>query len=333
MARSFFSALRIRPLSLLLAASMLLLAGAVGAQSWPSKSITLVVPFPREGPTDVAARIVAAKMSGGLKQSIIIDNSKTGASGTLGAKSVAGSAPDGYTLLMLTSPTLLAKHLYPPLNYDLFTDFTPVGTVGELPLVMVVNPKLLPNVYGLQDFIAAAKAAKKPMNYSSPGTAGFGHLATERLKKMAQFDMQHVPYRGSAPAVIDLVNGQLSMMFTDLISVQTLVDSGALRPIAIGSLKPLASLPGVRTVSEQGFEGFEATPWAGIVAPAKTPKEIVARLSEELKRALADGEVRKKLEAAGAAAFYEPPEQMTARMKRDFDRWGMVIQENGISIK
>uniref|UniRef100_C5CMJ0 Tripartite tricarboxylate transporter substrate binding protein n=1 Tax=Variovorax paradoxus (strain S110) TaxID=543728 RepID=C5CMJ0_VARPS len=314
----------------LLALALPLVAGTAFAQAWPAKPITIVVPFPPGGPTDVATRIVAQKMSQGLKQNILIDN-RSGASGTIGAAAAAKAAPDGYTFVMLATPTLLAAHLYGQTPYDIFKSFTPVGTVYDLPIVMVVNPKVLPGVNGLQELIAKAKAEGGKLNYTTAGAGSFGHLTTEQLKNIGKFEMQHVPYRGSAPAVTDLIGGQVPAMFSDLVAVMPHIRSGTLRAIAVGSGQRVSLLPDVKTVAEQGFPGFDATSWGGLLAPAGTPKDVVERMSAELKTALADKEVQDKLEGVGSFAAYRTAEQTGARMRQDFERWGKVIRDNKIT--
>jgi tripartite-type tricarboxylate transporter receptor subunit TctC len=314
----------------LIALALPLVAGAAFAQAWPSKPITVIVPFPPGGPTDVATRIVAQKMSQGLKQNILIDN-RSGASGTIGAAAAAKAAPDGYTFVMLATPTLLAAHLYGQTPYDIFKSFTPVGTVYDLPIVMVVNPKSLPDVNGLQGLISKAKAEGGKLNYTTAGAGSFGHLTTEQLKNIGKFEMQHVPYRGSAPAVTDLIGGQVPAMFSDLVAVMPHIRSGTLRAIAVGSGKRVSLLPDVKTVAEQGFPGFDATSWGGLLAPAGTPKDVVDRMSAELKSALADKEVQDKLESVGSFAVYGTPEQTGTRMRQDFERWGKVIRDNKIT--
>ncbi len=314
----------------LIALALPLVAGAAFAQAWPSKPITVIVPFPPGGPTDVATRIVAQKMSQGMKQNILIDN-RSGASGTIGAAAAAKAAPDGYTFVMLATPTLLAAHLYGQTPYDIFKSFTPVGTVYDLPIVMVVNPKSLPDVTGLQGLIARAKAEGGKLNYTTAGAGSFGHLTTEQLKNIGKFEMQHVPYRGSAPAVTDLIGGQVPAMFSDLVAVMPHIRAGTLRAIAVGSGKRVSLLPDVKTVAEQGFPGFDATSWGGLLAPAGTPKDVVDRMSAELKTALADKEVQDKLESVGSFAAYGTPEQTGTRMSQDFERWGKVIRDNKIT--
>lgn len=304
-------------------------ASALGQQHYPDKPIRLVVPFPAGGPTDTAARIIGQKMGETLKQTVVIDN-RPGASGTIGAESVAKAAPDGYTLVMLATPTLLAPHLLPRKGYDIFKDFTPVGNAYELPIVMVVNPQSLPDVTDLQSYIARAKAAPGKMNYTSAGNGSFGHLSTELLKNLGHFDVQHVPYKGSAPAISDLLAGQVPMMFSDMIAALPHIKAGKLRPIAVGSSKRVTFAPEVKTVAEQGFPGFDASSWGGLLVPAGTPKDVVARLSDALKGALADPAVQQKMLGAGTVASYLPSEQLAVRMQGDYAKWGKVIKDNGI---
>jgi tripartite-type tricarboxylate transporter receptor subunit TctC len=329
--RSLRNPVRRALLALAVPLTLSLAAGSAFAQAWPSKPITLVVPFPPGGPTDVASRIVAQKMSLALKQNIVIDN-RSGASGTVGAATAARAPADGYTFVMLATPTLLASHLYGPTGgYDIFKNFTPVGSVYDLPIVLVVNPKSLPEVTNLQTLIAKAKAEGGKLNYTTAGAGSFGHLTTEQLKTIGKFDMQHVPYRGSAPAVTDLIGGQVPAMFSDLVAVIPHIRAGKVRAIAVGSAKRVSLLPDVPTVAEQGFPGFDATSWGGLLAPVGTPKDVVDRMSAALKNALADKEVQDKLESVGSFAAYRTPEQTGVRMKQDFERWGKVIRDNHIT--
>ena len=335
MNRTKTSALRSRTRRALLSLAAPLLAlpmlpGVALAQDYPTKPITLIVPFPPGGPTDVASRIIGQKIEEGLGQPIIVDN-RAGASGTIGAALAARAKPDGYTFVMLATPTLLADHLYTNVNYKLFENFEPVANVYDLPIVLVVNPKSLPEVKTLQDLIEKAKAEKGGLNYTTAGVGSFGHLTTEMLKKIAGFDMLHVAYRGSAPAVTDLLGGQVPIMFSDLIAVLPHIQSGDLHAVAVGTAKGVSMLPDVKSIADQGFPGFDATSWGAMLAPAGTPREIVTRVSEELKKALADAEVQKRLEGVGTFAAWQSPEQLVERMRSDHERWGQVIRENKIT--
>jgi len=317
------------PRRLALAALLCAAAGSAAAQGYPDRLIKLVVPFPPGGPTDVASRIISQKMSEGLKQQIVVEN-RAGASGMIGAEAVAKSAPDGYTLMMLATPTLLFPHLSNYKGTDLFRDFTPIGAAYDLPIVMVVNPGRMPDVNSLQDLIAKAKNQPGALNYTSAGNGSFGHLSTEMLKNLGQFDIRHVPYKGSAPAMQDLLGGTVPMMFSDMIAALPHIKAGKLKAIAVGSAKRVAFTPEVKTVAEQGFAGFDAVAWGGLLAPAGTPKEVVDRLNRELQAALGDKDVQARLLNAGTIAAYESPERTKARMQADFDRWGKVIRDNEI---
>ncbi len=299
------------------------------AQAWPTKTIKLIVPFPPGGPTDTASRIVGQKLAERLKQPVVVEN-RAGASGTIAASFVAKSPADGYTLMMLATPTLLAPHLYSSVTYDTAKDFAPIATVYDLPIVMVVNPTSLPGVTSLAQMIDKAKAEKGKLNYTSSGPGSFGHLTTEMLKDLGKFEMQHVPYKGGTPAVTDLLGGQVPMMYADLVAALPHIQSGKLRAIAVGSPQRVSLLPDVKTVAEQGFPGFDAVSWGGLLAPAGTPKDVVDRLSAEVKQILADKDVQARLLNAGAIAAYQAPADMTARIRGDFDKWGKVVRERKI---
>ena len=308
-----------------------LLAGGALAQAWPAKPIKLIVPFPAGGPTDTASRIVGQKLAERLKQPVIVEN-KAGASGSIAAAQVAQSAPDGYTLMMLATPTLLAPHLYKKVGYDSVKDFTPVATVYDLPIVVVVNPSLMPTVTDLQKLVTHAKAQPGRLNYTSSGAGSFGHLSMELLKQLGQFDMQHVPYRGGVPAITDTLGGQVPMMYADLVAALPHIQSGRLRAIAVGSPQRVGVIPEVRTIAEQGFKGFDAVSWGGLLAPVGTPKDVVNRISAEVNAILAEKDTQEKLLKAGAIANYQSADQMGARVQQDYSKWGKVIRDKGISV-
>ena len=226
-----------RRAALALAAAPLLIGSAMAQQAaWPDKMVKLVVPFPAGGPTDTASRIVGQKLGERLKQTVLIEN-KAGASGSIAAAQVSKSPADGYTLMMLATPTMLAPHLYKKAGYDTVKDFTPVATVYDLPIVVVVNPKLLPDVTDLKGLIANAKAQKTPLNYTSSGAGSFGHLSMELLKQMAGFDMQHVPYKGGVPAITDTIGGQVPVMYADLVAALLRYGICAISLTSTGSLQ------------------------------------------------------------------------------------------------
>lgn len=311
-----------------------LLAGSALAQSaaWPDKTIKLVVPFPPGGPTDTASRIIAEKLRDRLKQTVLVDN-RPGASGAIAATQVSKAPADGYTLMMLATPTLLAPHLYKKAGYDTIKSFTPVATVYDLPIVVVVNPKLLPEVTDLKSLIAYAKAQKVPLNYTSSGVGSFGHLSMELLKQLAGFDMQHVPYKGGVPAITDTLGGQVPVMYADLVAALPHIQAGTLRAIAVGSPQRVAMLPEVKTIAEQGIKGYDAVSWGGLLAPAGTPKPVVDRIANEVKQILAEKDVQEKLLNAGAIAHFQDPAQMAQRIEQDYSRWGKLIRDKGIAVE
>lgn len=314
----------------LLALALPMLAGSALAQAWPSKPIKLIVPFPAGGPTDTASRIVGQKLALRLKQPVIVEN-KAGASGAIAAAQVAKSPADGYTLMMLATPTLLAPHLYKTTGYDSVKDFTSIATVYDLPIVVVVNPSLMPTVTDLQKLITHAKAQPGRLNYTSSGVGSFGHLSMELLKQMGQFDMQHVPYRGGVPAITDTLGGQVPMMYADLVAALPHIQSGSLRAIAVGSPQRVGVIPDVKTIAEQGFKGFDAVSWGGLMAPAGTPGDVVERISTEVQAILAEKDTQDKLLNAGAIANYQTAPQMAARVQQDYTKWGKVIRDKGIT--
>ena len=313
----------------LLAALLPLVATTALADAWPSRPIKLVVPFPAGGPTDPASRILGQNLAERLKQPVVVEN-RAGASGSIAAKQVMDSPADGYTLMMLATPTLLAPHIYKKTGYDTVKNFTPVATIYDLPIVVVVNPAQMPSVTDVQRLITHAKARPGQINYTSSGPGSFGHLSMELLKELGQFDMQHVPYKGGVPAITDTIGGRVPVMYADLVAALPHIQSGKLRAIAVGS--PVAMLPDVKTIAEQGFKGFDAVSWGGLLAPLGTPKEVVARLNKEVTEILADKAVQEKMLTAGAIANYQSAERMAARIQGDYDKWGRVIRNKSIGV-
>jgi len=315
----------------LLGALLPLVATAALADTWPSRPIKLIVPFPAGGPTDTASRILGQKLAERLKQPVVVEN-KAGASGSIAARQVMDSPADGYTLMMLATPTLLAPHMYKKAGYDTVKNFTPVATVYDLPIVVVVNPSLMPTVTDVQRLITHAKAQPGQLNYTSSGPGSFGHLSMELLKELGQFDMRHVPYKGGVPAITDTIGGQVPVMYADLVAALPHIQSGKLRAIAVGSPQRVAMLPQVKTIAEQGFKGFDAVSWGGLLAPLGTPKDVVARIDKEVGEILADKSVQEKLLTAGAIANYQSADRMAARLKNDYDKWGRVIRDKAIGV-
>ena len=313
-----------------LALALALCAAPSFAQdAWPEKPIRLVVPFPPGGPTDTASRILGQELSKMLKQTVVVEN-RAGASGAIAAAAVSRSPADGYTFMMLATPTLLAPHLYPSTKYDIQKEFDPVATVYDLPIVVVVNPDVL-DVNSMQEMIAKAKEEKGMLNYTSSGVGSFGHLTMEMVKQLGDFDMTHVPYGGGAPAITDVLGGQVPIMYADLVAALPHIKAGKLRALAVGSPERVPMLPDVPTIAEQGFEGFSAVSWGGLLAPAGTPKAIIDRVSKDVESILARPDVQERLIGAGAIAAYQSPEDMAARIKSDNDKWGALVREKGIT--
>ncbi|BBL26161.1 MULTISPECIES: Bug family tripartite tricarboxylate transporter substrate binding protein [Comamonas] len=315
-------------------AAVALLAGAWSAPAlasnagaYPNQPIKLIVPFPPGGPTDTAARILGQHMGETLGKPMVVEN-RAGASGLVGTETAAKSPADGYTLVMLASPTVLGDKLYGQKRYDLLKDFAHIGVAYDLPIVMVVNPKVL-DVQDISQLIAASK--KQVLNYNSAGSGSFGHLSTELLKSQGKFEMLHISYKGSAPAMTDLLGGQVPMMFSDMIAALPHIKSGKLRPIAVGSPQRVVFTPDVKTVAEQGFPGFDAVAWGGLMAPRGTPQPVMDQLTAALKKALDDKSVQEKLQQVGTTAAFAPGAAMHKRIASDLGKWGKVITDNHIT--
>lgn len=320
---------RILQCAALLAALALTAAGAA-AQSYPTKPIRLVVPFPPGGTTDILAREVGQRLSASLGQPVVIDN-RPGAAGNIGSELVAKSAPDGYTLLMCTVSThAINPNLYAKLPYDHVADFAPVVLVASVPNVLEVTPSLPVNT--VADLIKLAKEKPGQINFASSGSGTSIHLSGELFKTMAGVDMTHVPYKGSAPALTDLIGGQVQVMFDNLPSSLPQIKAGKLRAIAVTSAQRAPALPNVPTIAESGLPGFEATSWFGVVAPAGTPPAIVARLNADVNQWLQTPEAKEKLLAQGAAAAGGSPEQFAAYIRAETEKWAKVVKASGAKV-
>jgi len=309
------------------AISLLALPGF--AATWPEKTIKLIVPFPPGGPTDTVSRVMAQELSKRLGQTVVVEN-KPGASGSVATAQFQRAPADGYTLLMLATPNLLAPLLFKSVQYDVTTDFGPVATVYDLPIVIVVNPQKLPDVTHLQQLIAHAKAQPQPMPYTSSSVGSFGHLSMELLKQRAGFAMEHIPYNGSAPALTDTLSGEVPVMFSDLIAALPHIQSGRLRAIAVGSPQRVPMLPDVPTIAEQGIEGYEAVSWGGLLAPKGTPLAVTERIATEVQAILQATSIQERLKSTGSIAHYETPADMGARIQRETTQWRKVVQDNHI---
>ncbi len=313
---------------LLLAAAALSAVASAQPAPYPTKPIRLIVPFPPGGSTDILGRSLAQKLSEAWGQQVIVDN-RPGAGGSIGAELAAKAPPDGYTLLMAHIGTLAVNPaLYPKLAYDPLRDFAPVSLVAIVPNVMVVHPSLpAKSVAELVDY-----ARKNPgkLTYSSGGNGSAAHLAMEYFKLQTKTDIVHVPYKGTSPAVTDLIGGQVSMTMTGAPAVMPHVNAGKLRALGVSSAKRLDAFPQIPTIAEAGVPGFEATQWYGVVAPAGTPKDVVAKLAAEIARIVQSPEMKERLNTEGAIPATDTPEAFAAFIREEHKRWGAVVRATGM---
>lgn len=299
------------------------------ADAYPSKPIRLLVGFAAGGPTDIIARVITRDMSVTLGQPIIVDN-KAGASSMIATREVKSAAPDGYTLLFSSlglnvNPILLGDQA----GFNPKTDFTPVSNAATLPLV-VVTAHDSPNKT-MQDLLKKARAKPEAVSFASSGSGGSGHLAGELLATLAKTKMLHVPYKGNGPALLEVMSGRVDYMFYPVIGIADNVAAKRITLLAVGTAKRMAQFPDTPTMAEAGFPGFEETaPWVGLLAPAKTPADIVNRLNDAMVKALAKPDVRAQLEKLGAVVVGDSPAAFTAYLKRDYDRWENVIRTAAI---
>ncbi|HEX6705616.1 MAG TPA: tripartite tricarboxylate transporter substrate binding protein [Albitalea sp.] len=315
---------------ILFATAIAALSAGAWAQTYPSKAIRLVVPFPPGGGTDIIAREISTKLTTTLGWAIVVDN-KPGAGGNLGVDAAAKSPADGYTLVLgQTSNLAINPTLYGKLPYDPFKDLVPVSMVATAPLVLVV-PAASP-FKTVADVVNAAKAKPGEINFASPGNGTVAHLTGELFQKAAGVKLQHVPYKGSNQALTDLMGGQVQTFMSSVPTALAHIKSGKLRAIAVTSAKRVGDLPQVPTIGESGYKGFDAATWFGVLAPAGTPKEIVAKLNAEINKVLKAPDVQKRIDDEGGEAVGTTPEQFAQLMKDDFVRWGKVVKESGAKV-
>lgn len=320
---------RFAELAALATAGLVLLAAASDAlaQTFPSRTIRIVSSYTAGGPNDVFSRIVAARLAERLGQPVIVEN-RVGADGRIGAESVARSAPDGYTLLMLALAHTAHPALYGTLPYDVGRDFTPITEVASVPLVLVVANDVPANTVG--EFVALAKQRPGALNYGSGGNGTSQHLAMELFASLTDIRLQHVPYKGMGPIFTDLLNGQLQAVMSPIASALPHVKAGKLRALAIASPQRSPLVPEVPTMIEAGVPGCLVDTWHGLVAPAGTPPEVMNRLAREVRALLAQEDVRQTFAAQGAVPVGNTPEQFGAAIRLESARWGKVVRERDI---
>ena len=308
----------------------LALIGALGpaaAQDYPNRPITLVVPFPPGGSTSIVARIVGEKMGEMLGQQMVIDN-RGGAGGTIGTRAVAKSTPDGYTLLLGYTGTLaIGPTLYPNVGYDPRKDFAPIGLIGHAPNSLVLHPSFAPR--SVKELVDYAKANPGKVNYGSAGVGTVSHVSGVYFANAAGIQLTHIPYKGTGPALADLLGGHIPMAFAPIPATHANIAEGKMRGLAVTSGKRSSLLPDVPTIAEAGVAGFEASLYYGIVAPAGTPRPIVNKLNQVLRAALASDDVRKRLSTDGAEPTPGSPDEYATFIDRDETKWSKVVKDSG----
>jgi tripartite-type tricarboxylate transporter receptor subunit TctC len=309
-------------------ASLVLVAAGAWAQSYPERPIRFIVPNPPGGGTDILSRTIANKLSDLPQWRIVVDN-RPGAGGNIGLDLAAKSAPDGYTIAMgETSNLAINPALYSKLPYDSLKDFSPIILVGSVPLVLVVSAAKPQR--SLADVVAAAKSSK--LSFASAGSGTVGHLAGELMKRTAGIDLLHVPYKGAAAALTEVVGGQVDLFFPSLPSAAPQVKAGRLRALAVTTAERIGAMPDLATVAESGYPGFEASPWYGVLAPAGTPAAIVARLNAEIARALRTPDVAARLANDGVEVRASAPQAFAAAIASERAKWAKVVKDSGARV-
>lgn len=304
-------------------------AAALAQQAYPSKPVRVVVPYPPGGPTDIVARTVSQKLAEQTGQSFVVEN-RAGAGGNLGAELVARAQPDGYTLLVATTAHAINPSLFRNLSYQLAKDLAPVSLLTSGPLVLVTNPAVAAS--NVQDLIALAKAKPGSLNFASSGNGQSTHLAAELFSSQAGIRMTHLPYKGSAPALADLMAGQASLMFDTMLSAMPHVRSGKLRALAVTSSARSPAAPDIPTVAESGLPGYEAIAWNGLMVPAGTPAETVARLSALVKAVLEQPDVKERFAGQGFATAWMQPDAFGRFLQAEIDKWATVVKASGATV-
>jgi tripartite-type tricarboxylate transporter receptor subunit TctC len=296
---------------------------AQAQDKYPSRPVKIIVPSPPAGGTDIIARVLAQRFSAVFGQQFIVEN-RPGAGNMIGIESVARSPNDGYTLLMVPSTLALNSALYKKVNYDPIKDFAPITIAATAPNVLVVNPQVPAKT--LAEFVALAKKKPGELTYGTPGVGTSPHMSMELLKSMAGLDIQHIPYRGTAPAVTDIISGQIHAMFANALTAKPQVDAGKVRALAVSGPKRIEALPNVPPVAQAGVPGYEAMQWYGLLAPAGTPKDIMVRLHAEATKALHTEDMKEKLATDGAEPVGSTSAEFAALIKSELDKWTRVAR-------
>ena len=307
-----------------------LLAALPAQAQYPAKPVRMVVPFPAGGPTDVLTRVLAQKLSERWRAPVVVDN-KPGAGGAIGSEFVAHSAPDGYTLEMATSSTHSIGPALQKLPYDPLKDFTPITQTWSAPNVLLVSAKL--GVQDVRGLIALAKSKPGQLYFASSGIGTIPHLSAELFKHLAGIQIVHVPYKGTGLAMADIANGQVAMIFDSIITAQQFARTGEVRMLAVSSAKRSPLLPEVPTMAEAGVPGYESTTWFGVLGPAGTPPEVVAKVNRDIAAVLKTDDIRKRFAAAGAEPRSSSPQAFAALIRSEGEKWGTIIREAGIKVE
>jgi tripartite-type tricarboxylate transporter receptor subunit TctC len=312
------------------AAAFMAAAPGARADTYPSRFVRLVVPFPPGGGTDAIARVVSAKLSANWGQQMVVEN-KGGGATSIGTDAVAKADPDGYTVLLQSMPLTVNKFLFASLPFDPVADLAPVTLICDYPNVMAV-PVTSP-AHTVQEFIAYARANPGKANYASSGHGTSVHLSGELFNRLTGLKLQHIPYRGAGPALNDLIPGRVDVMFNNIGAVMPLIHSGKLRALGVTSQKRARELPDVPTVAEAGVPGFDVTAWYGLFVPAKTPPAVIQKLHADTVAALADPPTRQRLEQLGVGVIGSTPEELRRFLAAEMDKWGVIIKEAGIRVE
>ena len=308
------------------ACAAVMFSGVACAASWPTKPVTMVVPYPAGGATDIVARAISEKLTQNWGQTVVVEN-RAGAGTTIGASTVARAAGDGQTLFMTTSAHTISGHLYKGLSYDPVRDFAPITLVTKVPLVLVVNPDV--PAKNLQEFLGYLKKEGGRVNFASPGNGTAQHLSGELFKIATKTDITHVPYRGDAPAITDLAGGQVQMMLATITAVLPMIESGRLRAVAVANDKRVAALKDVPTFAEAGMPGFQAATWFGLLAPASIDAARVQQIHADVARIVDTPEMRQRLEGLGGEVVNSTPKAFADFMAAETARWGEAVKASG----